>query len=163
MVILLNIPINYSADIHIHPMALLPSIASLNTNTSTTSNPADLFTRRLPSNTHRYKARIPLYTTVTPTTTPVATSSGAATSVISASVASTTNRILLDSGASRSITPFKSDFDSGTPTPELLLLLHKRLFGIPRSALDSLLSDPYTLITGEDIAITTASDLSSPD
>ena len=153
-------------------MVLLPSPAIPNFNTSTSNyNPADLFTRPLtPTTQHRFKSRIPLSlsTTTTVTATTVATR---ATSVVSASVVSTSDPhsdsvvpstgVILDTGASFSRTPFKSDFDSGTPTPELLLLFHKRLFGIPRSALESLLAlDPYTLLTGED---TVASELSSPD
>ena len=162
----MNIPINYSTDIH--PMVLLPSTASLNF-TNSPSHPADLFTRPLtPTPTHhRFKALTT--TTVTPTT--VSTSSGASASVVSTSGASTTSnapsdlvpaplvprRIILDSGASRSFTPFKSDF-----TSDLVLPLNKRPFGIPTSAsgtLPALYLDPHTLITGE----STGTDLSSPD
>ena len=149
-------------------MVLLPSIASLNTTyTSNTSNPAELFTRSLPTH-NRFKSRLSLSTTVAPTTATVATPR--ATSVVSPlpySVVSTPSDLVLDTGASFSLTPFKSDFGEPT-TPELLLLFHKRLFGIPRSALESLVlrsllaPDPYTLVTGEEVSVDPV-DLSSPD
>ena len=99
-------------------MALLPSPVTPNFNTATFNyNPADLFTRPLPD--HRFKARIPLSlsTTVTPTT--ASTSSGASASVVSSGTSIPTDYTSelvqahlvprrIDSGASRSFTPFKT-------------------------------------------------------
>ena len=148
----------------IHPMVLLPSIASLNTTSN--YNPADLFTRPLHPTHHRFKARIPLYTTVTPTTG--STSSGVTASVVSTSD-STSDSVptvpvpvpsVIDTGASKSEYPFKYPFKY--PFGFGLAYI-KTPFGIPTSALETstkVQSDPYTLITGE---TTVAPDLSSPD
>ena len=149
-------------------MVLLPSTATLKLNTNT-SNPADLFTR--PLTTRRFKSRIPLSLSLSTTVTATAVAPQGVTAPVVSTSATTlyhsdsvvlSTGLILDTGASFSLTPFKSDFDFGTPTSELLLLLHKRLFGIPRSALDSLLGiDPYTLLTGEDTVDTV--ELSPPD
>ena len=145
-------------------MVLLPSTATLNLNTNT-SNPADLFTRPLPTH-RRFKARIPLPTLATPVA-----SHGVATSVVSTSVASTylvvsatlvqapLARTIPDPGLARPPTPFQSDYGT-TPTSNLVLPLNKKPYGIATSASDQLL--PYTLITGEDPTVI-ASDLSSTD
>jgi len=157
--ILLNIPINY------HPMNPLPSIAS--------SNVTDLLSKPLPTITHHRYTQLVIGDSPTPTTptTSVVTATDAtaptvdptvvapATTTISDSVPTApTLPIVLDTGASFLLTPFKSDFISGPP------------FGLIQSAASvvskvaskaySTPVDPYTLITGED---TTTIDLSSLD
>jgi len=165
--ILLNIPINYQD----HPMNPLPSIASA----SSSSNIADCFTKPLSlSRHHRSLLAIGDNPTTTSTTSVNTTPSVAATATVDSLVtavghpttASTSDSvptlhpnldpaptlpIVLDTGASFLLTPFKSDFLSGAP------------FGLIWSATSVVKAtstpvDPYTLITGED-----ATDLSSPD
>jgi len=157
-------------------MNLLPSIAP----TISSSNIADLFTTKTLSR-HRFNSLIgdihsptpsTLVVTATVDTAPAppvvastATVDHAPTVVASATTATSdsvpplhpnlepasTLPIVLDTGASFSLIPFKSDFLSGAP------------FGLIRSAASVASQvDLYTLITGEDTA-TTTSDLSSPD
>jgi len=168
---LLNIPINYQASIH--PMALLPSIASR------PSNIADLLSK--PLSCHRFDTLIGDISSPTPTTSVVSplvaftatvapptlvaptVDSSAATVVASApTVPSATSDsvpslhpnftlpIVLDTGASYSRAPSASDFLPVTQAP----------YGLFRSASASI--DPYTLITGEDVSVDPI-DLSSPD
>ena len=172
----LNVPINYQD----HPMNPLPSIAFAS------SNIADCFTKPLSlSRHHRSLLAIgdnPITTSTTsvnttPSVAATATVDSLATAVGHPTTASTSDsvptlhpnldpastlQIVLDTGASFLLTPFKSDFLSGAP------------FGLIRSASNSVASDskvyskattlsndPHTLITGEDTA--TATDLSSTD
>jgi len=173
--ILLNIPINYLFSTH--PMNLLPSIAS----TISSSNTADLFTRPLPATTHH---RFISLIGAGPTVDPLASANPTATVATPRVVASTvdplattattisdsvqplhpnpapTLPIVLDTGASFSLTSFKSDFIQAP-------------FGLIGSASTSVASnfkasskdysnDPYTLITGEDVSVNPI-DLSSTD
>jgi len=152
-----------------------PSIAIVS------SNIVDLFTRPLPATTHH---RFVYLIGTDPTVDPLASADPTATVATPTVVASTvdpltttaatisdsvptlhpnpapTLPIVLDIGASFSLTPFKSDFLSGAP------------FGLIRSASNSVTSnskasskaysnDPYTLITG-DFSVDPA-DLSSTD
>jgi len=159
-------------------MALLPSIAS-----PIASNVADLFTK--PISRHRFDALIGdiFHTTVDPTsaasTTLVArpivavvtsptTSDSVPTTTPVGPIISPTLPIVLDTGASLTTSPFKSDFLPVTQAP----------YGLIRSAFDTSVAsdskaysgfastpvDPYTLITGEDVSVDSDPfDLSSPD
>jgi len=152
-------------------MVLLPSIAS--------SNIADHLSKPLPTITHQRLVSLigasptdhplasatspsatvaptPTVDSVTVATTVVASVSAPTTPIASDSVLSHPNLvpIVLDTGASFSLTPFASDF--------LLSRVPYGLFRSPTSVISKALAstpvDPYTLITGED-----AIDLSCPD
>jgi len=148
-------------------MALLPASAPTST-LNLTSNIADLLSK--PISCHRFDTLIgdihsAHYTAVDPTpaasTTLVVRPTVAPTPIDSDSVPTApTLPIVLDTGASFSISLSKLDFLPVAQAP----------YGLFRSASVSVVSglkatstsvDPYTLITGEDIA--SASDLSSPD
>jgi len=154
-------------------MALLPSIASI----------ADLFTRPLPTNSHhRYThlvigdaTTITPTTSVTPTTTSVATATVVAAPTVVASAPTTTTAsdlvlihpnldpaplpIVLDTGASFTLTPSASDF---LPVAQAPYGLIRSPISVVSKALASTPVDPYTLITGEDVSVDPV-DLSSPD
>ena len=150
-------------------MALLPSIPS--------SNIADCLSKPLPTITHQRIVSLigadPTFDTLaSATTTSVDPSATVAptTTLLSDSVPTApTLPIVLDTGASFSRTPFASDF---------ALEITQAPYGLIRSAFDTSVAsdpvasnstafskvsstDPYTLITGEDIAISV--DLSFPD
>jgi len=162
--ILLNIPINY------HPMNLLPAFAP-----TSNSNIADLLTKPISLSRHRFITTTLIgdlhsstpSTSVASTVDSVTTASAAVDSVPTATPASDSDQtlhpnlvsaptppIVLDTGAC--LTPFASDFLPVAQAPygliqSSLLVISKALASTP--------VDPYTLITGEDIAF----DLSSPD
>jgi len=163
----LNIPINYQASIH--PMTLLPSIAS-----PVASNIADHLSKPLPTITHqRIVSLIGTFDTLaSATTTSVDPSATVAptTTLPSDSVPFNPNLDpapllpVIDTGAPHhSVTSFASDF---------ALEVSQASYGLIRSAASvaygyssksssrsTLSNDPYTLITGEDTIV----DLSSPD
>jgi len=172
----IELPINYQA-LSIHPMALLPASAF------TFYTTADLLTRPLPTPTHhRYTQFVigdepptPTTSVARPTTTVVAstidsvtTASAAVDSVptvtpVSDSVPTLhpnlalvpTLPIVLDTGASYSLTSFASDFLPVNQAPYGLI----RSAALSNSVAKALApADPYTLITG-DVSV----DLSSPD
>jgi len=154
-------------------MNLLPAFAP-----TSNSNVADLFSKPLHTTTHqRIVSLIGAGTTVDPLASadPTATVASSATvdssSAVFASVPTTTSvsnsvptlPIVLDTGASFSISTSKSDFLPVAQAPYGLFrspisVVSKTLAS---QALASTLVDPHTLITGEDIA--SASNLSSPD
>jgi len=161
--ILLNIPINY------HPMNLFPALAP-----TSNSNIADFFTRPLPTISHHRYTQLVIGDAPTPSTSVAVDSVTVATTVVASAptvVASATASdsvpslhpnltlpIVLDTGASFSISPSRSDF----------LPVNQAQYGlIPSAALNNsvakalALADPYTLITGEDVSV--AVDLSSSD
>jgi len=163
---LLNVPINYQA-LPIHPMNLLPSIAS-----PITSNIADLFTKPLSLSRHRFTT-----TTLigdkppTPTTSVASTLVASTTTVDSlaavvapASVPSDSVPTLhpnlvpiaLDTGASISRT-----LDFSLEIAQASYGLIQSPISVVSKALASTPVDPYTLITGKDTAISV--DLSFPD
>ena len=156
-------------------MNLLSSIASCS------SNVADLFTKLI--SRHRFDTLIGdiFHTTVDPTsaasttsvarpTVAVVTSSTNSDSVPTTTpvgpIIAPTLPIVLDTGASLTTSPFKSDFLPVTQAP----------YGLIRSAFDTSVAsdskaysgfastpvDPYTLITGEDVSVDSV-DLSSMD
>ena len=159
-----NIPINY------HPMNLLPALA-------TTSNPADFFTRPLPINSHhRYTQFIIGDDPIAPTpTTSVATATVDSSATVVASTAASVSDsvpslhpnpaplpIVLDTGASFSLTPFASDFLPVAQAPYGLIRSPISVVSKYSKALASTPVDPYTLITGEVVSVDPI-DLSSPD
>jgi len=153
-------------------MNLLSSIASCS------SNVADLFTKLI--SRHRFDTLIGdiFHTTVDPTsaasttsvarpTVAVVTSSTNSDSVPTTTpvgpIIAPTLPIVLDTGASLTTSPFKSDFLPVTQAPygliwSSILVISKALAS---KALASTPVDPYTLITGEDAV--TAVDLLSSD
>jgi len=151
-------------------MALLPSIAS-------SSNIADLFTKPIPR--HRY-TQLFIGIGVDPTT-PLSASahSGTTASAAVASVPTATPvsdsvtlhpnleplPIVLNTGASFSRTPFRSDFSLEVTQAPYGLFCSASVASIasvvPTSKLVASI-DPYTLITGEDVSVDPV-DLSSPD
>jgi len=152
--ILLNIPI-----INYHPMAPLPSIASL-----ANSNIADLLSK--PLSRHRFNILIGDATTSIPPSTSVASTVNSVTtaSAVVALTATTvsdsvptgpTLPIVLDTGASYSRAPSASDF---LPVGHASYGLFRSPISVVSKALASTPVNPYTLITGED-----AIDLSSSD
>jgi len=162
---LLNIPINYQA-LSIHPMALLPSIASYSPHI------ADLFTKSLSLSRHRFTttALIGDLHSPTPSTSVAVDTVTVATTIVASATASDSVPSLhpnltlptLDTGDSVSISPSRSDF----------LPVAQAHYGLIRSALSvaskaaSTPVDPYTLITGEDVSVSVDSDpidLSSTD
>jgi len=153
-------------------MALLPTIASY-------SSIADLFTKPLSLSRHRFTTTTligdlhsPTPTTlvastvdsVTVATTVVASASTVVASAPTAATASDsvppTLPIVLDTGASLARTPFSLDFALDVSQAPFGLILSP--VSVVSKALASPPVDPYTLITGEDIA-SIAFDLSSPD
>jgi len=164
--ILLNIPINY------HPMALLPSIASI----------ADLFTRPLPTiSHHRYTHLVIGDTTpITPSTlvaratTTVVASAVDSVTAASAAVDSVPTATLSDSVPTLHPTSVPLVLDTGASGPvprscsDFPLEIAQASYGLIRSpisvvskALASTPVDPYTLITGEDAIDLSSSDLSA--
>jgi len=154
-------------------MALLPSIASYS------SNIADLFTKPLSS--HRYIQLVigdnptaPTTSVATATVDTLATVDSLTTVVASVSTAVPVSDsvpvlhpsplpIVLDTGASFSISPSKSDFLPVSQAPFGLILSP---ISVVSKALASTPVDPYTLITGEDVSVSVDSDpidLSSTD
>ena len=147
-------------------MALLPSIASY------PSNIADLFTKPLPR--HRFDTLIGDTTIITPTTS-VTSALVAATLVASTAtvnslapaVDTATGSVIhpnpasyfVDTGASRPVARSCSDFS--LEVTQASYGLFRSPISVVSKALASTPVDPYTLITGEDTAISV--DLSSPD
>jgi len=153
-------------------MNLLPAPALTSINASTL---ADYFTK--PLSRHRFDSLIGDIQSPIPSATSVATTTVVASTTVDDTAATTSDLVptlhpnldpastlpfVLDTGASFSLTPFKSDFLSGDP------------FGLIRSATSvtsntkvaskvySTPVDPYTLITGEDVSVDSV-DLSSMD
>jgi len=149
-------------------MNLLPS------NASCPSNIADIFTKSLPAPTHH---RFVSFIGADPTIDTLASATPVATTTVASAPSVTTSDsvptlhpnlalaptlpIVLDTGASVSVSPSKSDFLPVTQAP----------YGLFRSATASVVSsfkatstpvNPYALITGEDVSVDPV-DLSSPD
>jgi len=152
-------------------MSLLPSIAS--------SNIADLFTKPLSLSRHRFTTTTligdlhsptPTTSVVKATVVPTVDSLTVAVDPTSASVP-TTLPIVLDTGASFTSSPSKSDFLPVTQAPYGLFRSAASLVSDPKvtsvvSSFEATSVDPYTLITGEDVSVSVDSDpvdLSSPD
>jgi len=167
--ILLNIPISY------HPMNLLPTLAP----TSSNSNIANLLSK--PLSCHRFDTLLgdihyptPLSASASLTATvdsatvdpvvasPTTTSDSVPTLQPNLALALTLP-IVLDTGASFSISPSRSDF---LPVAQAPYGLIRSALSVASKAYTSKLAstpvDPYTLITGEDISADPF-DLSSPN
>jgi len=154
-------------------MALLPASSTPNSN----PNIADLFTKPSSFSRHRFTATTLIGDEpTTPTTSVVAPTVVASASVPTATPVSDsvptlnpnlalapTLPIVLDTGASFSRMSFASDFLPVTQAPYGLIRSPTSVVSNSKaySASASTPVDPYTLITGEDTAISV--DLSSPD
>ena len=151
-------------------MALLPSIASR------PSNIADLLSKPLPTITHQ---RLVSLIGASPTDHPLASATSPSATVAPTVVASAPTLtvsdsvpIVLDTGASYSLTPFASDFLPVAQAPYGLyrsaaslvsdLDFDSKLTSVASKALSASTVDPHALITGEDVSVDPV-DLSSAD
>jgi len=140
-------------------MALLPTIVSY-------SSIADLFTKPLPR--HRFDTLIGDTTIITPTTSVASTlvASTATVNSLAPAVDTATGSVIhpnpasyfVDTGASRPVARSCSDFS--LEVTQASYGLFRSPISVVSKALASTPVDPYTLITGEDTAISV--DLSSP-